>query len=90
MHIFLLEQILRLGVDIIKSKKHISWMKISMNNTIIVQKCEGLQGLLEGVLGHLWRIMDLHSPPARLEFRQVFNRGTHAATHGLEYKALLG
>jgi hypothetical protein len=59
-----------------------------MGDAILVEKCQGLQGLLENALCHLRRIADLHSPPARFELGQLLDHSVDTRTHRLEYQAL--
>lgn len=60
-----------------------------MGHTILVEKCQGLQGLLEDALCHLRRISDLHFPHARFELGQLLDHSIHTRTHRLEYQALV-
>ena len=83
------ERVLRRGVDIVRSEEYVSWLEVPMGDTIVVEKCKSLQGLLEDALRHPKRIADLHSSPARLKLGQLFDHGIHTWTHGLKYQALV-
>lgn len=60
-----------------------------MGDAIFVKKCKSLQGLLEDSLGHLNRIANPHSSPARFKLRQLLDHGIHTRAHGLKYQALV-
>jgi len=60
-----------------------------MGDTILVEKCKSLQGLLENALCHPKRIADFHFLPARIELRQLLNHRVHARPHRLKYQALV-
>ena len=60
-----------------------------MGDTIFVQKCKSLQGLLEDALCHPKWIADLHPSLARVELRQLLDHRVYTRTHGLKYQALM-
>ena len=86
---FLPEHFLGLRFDIIKSEEHVSRLEVSMGDTILVEKCEGLQGLLEDALCHLKWIADRHSPGARFELGKLRGHNVHIRAHGLKHQALV-
>jgi hypothetical protein len=76
-----------LSIDTRKGGKDNSRLRFTMGDIPLVQKCKGLQRLLENPLRRPWWIANFHMSFARLELRQFLDHGIYTWTHGLETQA---